>query len=95
MSEVEKFAPSVLMPDGVTVTVPGWMWVLAFATRGIPWALEQVRDPKYNIQGRMSEYLYKQYRRDIPPFRLPLLREAKAAADKQAEVQLQALEIEE
>lgn len=93
--DVTHISPSVLLPDGKTVTVHGWMLVLAFATKGIPWAVEQVRDPKYDIRGRMSEYFYKEYRRGIPPFRLPLLRGAKAEADRQAEAQLQALGVEE
>jgi hypothetical protein len=42
----EKFAPSVLLTDEygnqTTYTPPAWMWVLAFAIRGVPWAVEMV-----------------------------------------------------
>jgi hypothetical protein len=33
------FAPRVVV-DGVTITPPGWMWVLAFALNGCKWAIE-------------------------------------------------------
>ena len=42
LSMKETFAPSVLLPPcGETYTPRGWEWVLAFALRGVPWAVEQ------------------------------------------------------
>lgn len=38
----ETIRPSVLMPDGTTVYPPGWMYVMAFALRGVPWAVREV-----------------------------------------------------
>ena len=38
----DTIRPSVLLPDGTTVHPPGWMYVLAFALRGIPWAVREV-----------------------------------------------------
>jgi hypothetical protein len=44
--KVTRFAPSVLLTDDYwnqfTYTPPAWMWVLAFAIRGVPWAVEMV-----------------------------------------------------
>ncbi len=41
-----SFAPTVLVRDEYgnthTVTPPGWVWVLAFALRGVPWAVEEI-----------------------------------------------------
>lgn len=48
MSESKKttISPSVLVRDEYgnehTVTPPGWMYVLAFALRGVPWAVEEI-----------------------------------------------------
>ncbi len=39
--------PSVLLPNGQTYTPPGWMWVLAFALRGVPWAVEEADKPEF------------------------------------------------
>jgi hypothetical protein len=44
---MEKIQPSVLLPNGQTVTPPGWMWVLAFALRGVPWAIEEADKPEF------------------------------------------------
>lgn len=45
-SKPTKISPTVLVHDGYgneyTVNPPGWMWVLAFALRGVPWALEEI-----------------------------------------------------
>lgn len=43
---MSTFAPSVLV-DGKTVTPPGWMWVLAFAIRDVPWAVAEVCKPDF------------------------------------------------
>jgi len=41
-----RITPTVLLTDEygnqVTYAPPGWMWILAFALRGVPWALEMV-----------------------------------------------------
>lgn len=42
----DTFAPGVMM-DGHMVKPPGWMWVLAFALRGVPWAMAQVETPAF------------------------------------------------
>ena len=39
LTDPKCIAPTALV-DGVTVTPPGWMWSLAFATKGIGWAVE-------------------------------------------------------
>lgn len=41
LETVHSFNPGVVV-DGKLYEIPGWMWVLAFATAGIPWALEAV-----------------------------------------------------
>lgn len=42
----ERIAPSVVVRDEHgnerTVHPPGWMYVLAFALRGVPWAVEEI-----------------------------------------------------
>jgi hypothetical protein len=42
----EKISLSVLVRDEYgnehTVVPEGWMWVLAFAIRGVPWAVEEI-----------------------------------------------------
>lgn len=42
-----KIAPSVLLANGETMTPEGWMWVLAFALRGVPWALRDTETPAF------------------------------------------------
>lgn len=65
-----KISPTVVI-DGETITPPGWMWVFAFAIRGIKWALEEVEKPEfreevrryvkeqknYQLQKQIDEYL--------------------------------------
>lgn len=41
-----KIYPSVLI-DGETVEVPGWAFVLAFAFRGISWAVKEADKPEF------------------------------------------------
>jgi len=57
MSDKEYITPAVMI-DGQSVPVEGWMLVLAFAMRGIPWAVEQATDPEFDLRGRMK-YYYK------------------------------------
>jgi len=45
--KVERFAPSVLVPGAGVVQPPGWMWVLAFALRGVPWAVAEALRPQF------------------------------------------------
>lgn len=50
----ERFAPGVVI-DGRRVEPPGWVWVLAFARAGCPWAVEKVlEDPEF-YKERMRE----------------------------------------
>lgn len=61
----EKFAPSILVQPNAgarvagigpyVITPAGWMWVLAFALRGIPWAIEEASTPKF--RERIREHL--------------------------------------
>ena len=53
---METFAPTVLIPERRTpygtipaeeVTPEGWMWILAFAIRGCPWAVEEASKPGF------------------------------------------------
>jgi len=55
---VEHITPSVMI-DGESVSFEGWMLVLAFALREIPWAVEQASDPEFDLRGKMQDY-YKQ-----------------------------------
>lgn len=48
----ESFAPSVRLPGGDTVAPPSWMWVLAFALRGVPWAVTQCETDAWKDQAR-------------------------------------------
>jgi len=49
------FSPTAIV-DGETVTPEGWMWVLAFALKGIEWAVEKAEDPEYDLRGKMADY---------------------------------------
>lgn len=51
----ESFAPTVMV-HGVAVTPEGWMWVLAYALAGVEWALETVRDPAFDLDGKIRDY---------------------------------------
>lgn len=46
--------PSVMI-DGRSFTPPGWLWVLAFAVAGCPWAVEEASRPSF--RARIQEYL--------------------------------------
>jgi hypothetical protein len=48
MAETTSFNPGVVI-DGVTYHPPGWMWVLAFASREIDWAVEATREPEFAL----------------------------------------------
>lgn len=51
----EKITPSVLI-DGRTVPVEGWMITLAFALRGIPWAVKEALNPAFDLRGKIQDY---------------------------------------
>ncbi len=55
MSSTKSFNPGVMI-DGQRMEVEGWMIILAFALRGIPWALEQADDPEYDLRGKITDY---------------------------------------
>jgi len=46
---MEHFAPKVVI-DGATITPESWMWFLAFALQGIPWAVEEASKPGFKEQ---------------------------------------------
>lgn len=50
--------PTILI-DGQTYTPEGWMWILAFALRGIPWALEAASKPEFEII--VKDYLIREH----------------------------------
>ena len=52
---MEHFSPTVLV-DGYTVTPEGWMYVLAFALRGVPWAVKVATDPQFDLRGKIDDY---------------------------------------
>lgn len=43
---METMHPAVIV-DGVTVYPEGWMYILAFAFAGIPWAIEEAFKPDF------------------------------------------------
>lgn len=49
-----RFAPTVVMPGGGTVTPEGWMWVLGFALAGCEWAIEAAE--RDGLQQRAMDY---------------------------------------
>ena len=53
--KTESFSPGVMI-DGHRYDVEGWMIVLAFALRGIPWAIESADDPSFNLRGKVKDY---------------------------------------
>lgn len=57
IGSTESFSPSVMI-DGHSVAVPGILWVVAFALRGVPWALEEIKKPEVDAEFR--KYLLNQ-----------------------------------
>lgn len=55
---VTRFAPTVTMPGGGTVTPEGWMWVLGFALAGCEWAIEAAE--RDNLHQKAMDYLRRQ-----------------------------------
>ena len=55
---VTRFAPTVTMPGGGTVTPEGWMWVLGFALAGCEWAIEAAE--RDNLQQKAMDYRRRQ-----------------------------------
>lgn len=53
-----RFAPTVAMPGGGTVTPEGWMWVLGFALAGCEWAIEAAE--RDNLHERAMDYRRRQ-----------------------------------
>ena len=51
------FNPSIVV-DGHSVEVPGILWIFAFALRGVPWAVEEMRKPE--VEAQLKAYLLKQ-----------------------------------
>ena len=51
-----SFAPQVMI-DGEAYTPTGWMWILSFALAGVPWALQTVTDPDYNLREKIDDYM--------------------------------------
>ena len=74
----KSFNPSVRVWHGYpineyeTYTPPGWMWVLAFALRGVEWAIEEADTPKF--KEIIREY-YRQEERENKKRRLKYLEE--------------------
>lgn len=56
-----NFAPSVMI-DGVSYEPEGWMWILAFAMRGIPWAVEMAMSPEFDMDGKVRDYQQRRRR---------------------------------
>ena len=57
---METFHPAVII-DGQTVHPEGWMYILAFAIAGIPWAIEEASKPEFletckDYERRKAEY---------------------------------------
>lgn len=55
----ETFSPSVLI-DGIDVHPEGWMYVLAFALKGIPWAVKECEKPNFDLRGKLATYYNRQ-----------------------------------
>ena len=53
--KTEFFAPTVLI-DGKTYAPEGWMWILAFAFQGIPWAVKKVLDPEFDLETKIRRH---------------------------------------
>ena len=53
---MEKFPISVNIPDVGAVEVENWMLVMAFALKGIPWAVALADDPEYDLRGKYRDY---------------------------------------
>lgn len=51
LSTATSFNPSVVI-NGESYDTPGWMYVIAFAIRGVPWALETAHSAEF--QARMD-----------------------------------------
>ena len=58
---LERFSPSVLI-DGYTVEVEGWMIILAFAIRGIPWAIDEIKRDEPAFKAKIADYFVRRNR---------------------------------
>ncbi len=43
----------------------GWMFVLAFALAGIPWAVEKALDPEFDMDGKVRKSRLMSQRREL------------------------------
>ena len=53
---METFPYSVNVPDVGTIDVENWMIVMAFALKGVPWAVALADDPEYDLRGKYRDY---------------------------------------
>jgi hypothetical protein len=51
----EYITPGVVI-DGQRVPIEGWMFVLAFALRGVEWAVRDALDPAFDMDGKVRDY---------------------------------------
>ena len=50
----DTFAPSILLPDGRTITPSGLTWLLAFAIAGCKWAEDALEELKKNYRDEQA-----------------------------------------
>lgn len=64
MTEKTTFAPGVVVRDewGTERTVhpPGWMYVLAFALRGVPWAVAEIESGRCDAAQKYLEAMQEE-----------------------------------
>lgn len=56
---MERFAPGVMI-DGERYEPPGWMWILAFALAGVPWAVEEIKRDEPAFKALIRAWLREQ-----------------------------------
>ena len=44
---MEKFAPKITLPNGLTYEPKGWEWILGFAAKDCEWAMELAIRPSF------------------------------------------------
>lgn len=52
-----SFNPSVMLPDGTTLTPPRWAWILAFAFKDVEWAIIEADKPEFRqmVKGYLKD----------------------------------------
>ena len=65
MENQKESFPLSLVVDGKTIPVENWMIVMAFALRGIPWAIKLADDPTYDLRGKYRDYEKRRYEQNI------------------------------